>query len=371
MASTVRDAGRRAAVPPKVAVRVASAVREFLLRMADRLVPAPIAVVEHAHRFTAAHLLSVLAELEVADQLATGPKTADELARLVHADVDALHRALRAAAVFGIVRLQRDGRFRATRLTAPLRSNHPSAAGDWCRYVASPAVQQAWTDLSSSVRTGAPAFRRVHGTDMFSWFDAHPDDGRLFSSGLGGLTRAEAPMIVAAYPFPDSGVVCDVAGGRGVLLAEILRTRPGLRGVLVEAPLVLRDAAGFLEASGVRGRVDLVDGDIFGEVRAIADLYVLKWILHDWDDEACARIVKNVAATMPPGSRLVVIEGDQAPNVAHPRFSMIDVQMLAVTEGGRERSAHEIAALLEQSGLRVGAVRHTATGLALVEATAP
>lgn len=370
MARTTNDSvsRQRAPVPPKAAVRISGALRRWLFRLADRLVPAHIAVVEHAHAFTAAPLLAALGELGVADHLGSGPKTADELAALVGADADALHRALRAAAVLGIVRAGRDGRFHATRLTKPLRSDNPGAASDWCRYVASPAVQAAWADLACSVRTGQSAFRRVHGTDMFSWFDAHPDEGRRFSSGLGGLTRAEAPMIAAAYPFPERGVICDIAGGTGVLLAEILRTRPQLRGVLVESRLVLREAATFLESQGVADRVELVEGDIFGTLTATADVYLLKWILHDWDDDACARIVKNVAATMPPGARLVVIEGDQERDRPHPRFSMIDLQMLAVTEGGRERSASDIAAILESGGLESGRVRHTATDLALVEA---
>jgi hypothetical protein len=362
--------GRRTAVPPRAAIRLATRLRGLLLRLVDRLVPANIAVVEHAHRFTDAHLLSALAELGIADHLAGGPKTADELAVLVGADSGALHRALRAAAVVGIVRAGRDGRFHQTRLTKPLRSGDATAAGDWCRYVASAPVQSAWADLAGSLRTGEPAFRRVHGMDMFSWFDAHPEEGRCFSAGLGGLTRAEAPMIAAAYPFPERGVVCDVAGGTGALLAEILRARPQLRGILIESASVLREAAGWLEAQGLGDRVELVEGDIFGTLTATADVYLLKWILHDWDDTACARVVKNVAATMPAGARLVVVEGDQARDRPHPRFSMIDMQMLAVTEGGRERSAAEIAAILEQGGLRPSGVRHTASDLALVEAVA-
>jgi hypothetical protein len=367
------SAGERApkasAVPPRFVVHLAGRLRGLLLRLADRLLPAPIAVVEQAHRFTAAHLLSAFAQLGIAEHLAGGPKSADQLAALVGADAHALHRALRAAAVIGIVRADRSGRFHATRLIAPLRAGDPSAAGDWCRYIGSPAVQAAWTDLEHALRTGEPAFRRVHGTDMFAWFDEHPDEGRRFSAGLGGLTRAEAPIIVATYPFPDEGVVCDVAGGTGVLLAEILRRRPRLRGVLVETPPVLSQAGAYLEAEGVADRVQLVEGDLFGAIDVRADVYLLKWILHDWDDVTGTRIVKNVAAAMPPRARLVVVEGEQERNRPHARFSMIDLQMLAVTEGGRERSSGEIERILTDAGLCPTGVRHTATDLALVEAT--
>ncbi len=205
----------------------------------------------------------------------------------------------------------------------------------------------------------------------FEWFDAHPDEGRRFASGLGGLTRAEAQMIIATYGFPETGTVCDIAGGAGVLLGEILRARPGLRGVLVEAPLVLAEAATYLASIGLTDRVQLVEGDLFGRIEAAADIYLLKWILHDWDDATCERIIKNVASAMSSGARLVAIEGNQERNEVHPRFSMIDLQMLTMTEGGRERSGGEMEQLLTNGGLHPLCTNRTATDLLLVEATIP
>jgi hypothetical protein len=337
--------------------------------LADRLLPAHIAVVEHAHAFAVAHLLAALAELGVADHLADGPKRADQLAPLIGVDADALHRALRAAAVVGIVRLDRSGRFHETRLTRPLRTGHPSAAGEWCRYIGSPALQAAWADLAQTVRSGDGAFRRVHGSDPFSWFAAHPEEGRQFTLGLGGLTRSEAAMIIAACPLPNNGVVCDVAGGHGVLLGEILRAHPALRGILVETPNVLAAAKSYFDAIGIGDRVELVEGNFFDGFEARADVYLLKWVLHDWDDPTCERIIGKVSETMHSGSTLVVVEGEQKANVPDPRFSMIDAQMLVVTDGGRERDGTEIETLVAKAGLTVGTRRHTATDLVLVEAS--
>jgi hypothetical protein len=329
--------------------------------------PAQIAVVEHAHAFAVAHLLAAVAELGVSDHLADGPKTADQLARLIGADADALHRTLRAAAAVGIVRLDQAGRFHETRLTRPLRTGHLSAAGEWCRFIGSPSLQAAWSGLGQTVRSGDSAFRRVNGSDLFSWFASHPDEGRHFTLGLGGLTRSEAAMIIAAYPFPDGGAVCDVAGGHGVLLGEILRARSSLRGILVESPLVLAEAQSYFDALGISDRVELVEGDFLDGFEARADVYVLKWILHDWDDLTCERIIGKVSETMPSGSKLVVIEGNQKANVPDPRFSMIDAQMLVVTDGGRERDSTEIEALVAKAGLTLGTRRRTATDLLLVE----
>jgi len=358
-------------VPPRFAISMSTWLRRFLLRAADRMLPAQVALLEHVHQFAGTHLLAAFAELRIADHLASGPKTADELAALVHCDSDALHRALRAAAACNLVRLDRKGQFHTTRLLGPMRSTDPSATADWCRYIGSPSLQVAWADLAETIRSGRNGFHRINGMSTFEWFDAHPDEGRRFASGLGGLTRAEAQMIIAAYPFPESGTVCDIAGGAGVLLGEILKARPELDGVLVEAPLVLTEAAIYLASIGLADRVQLVEGDLFGHIEATADIYLLKWILHDWDDATCERIIKNVASAMPGGARLVVIEGNQDRNEVHPRFSMIDLQMLTMSEGGKERSRGEMEQLLINGGMHPLGTRKTATDLLLVEAAIP
>jgi hypothetical protein len=163
-------------------------------------------------------------------------------------------------------------------------------------------------------------------------------------------------------------VVCDIAGGVGAVLAEVLRRRPELRGVFIEAPLVLPEAARYLDSLGLTGRIELRQGDLFGDLRATADVYLLKWILHDWDDASCVRLLRNIAATMPAGAKLVVIEGIQEHARAHSRFSPIDLQMLVVTEGGRARSVVEIQTLMSHAGLRPTIVRRTPADLALLEA---
>jgi ubiquinone/menaquinone biosynthesis C-methylase UbiE len=350
-------------------VQVAGRLRRFFLRAADWMMPTQLAVAEHAHHLAAAHILSTIAELGVADQLCAGPQSAQELAAVLGCDPEALHRLLRAAAVFDFVRLDRQGRFHRTRATRVLHSGHPSATADWCRSVASPAQQAAWADLATSVRTGDPAFRRVHAMSMFEWFDQHPEEGALFSAGLGGLTRAEAPAIIAAYPFPKRGVVCDVAGGRGILLAEILKAGPELRGVLIESPQVLAQARDYFHEQNLIDRVELVEGDLFSSLHVAADVYLLRWILHDWDDVDCEKILRTIADTMPPGARLLTIEGEQDHTTVDPRFSIVDLVMLVLTEGGKERSRDELTNLISSSGLVPTSPRRSATGLLLIEST--
>ena len=241
---------------------------------------------------------------------------------------------------------------KATRITHALHGDDVRAVGSWCRYLSSTAHLQAWSDLVASVRTGEPAFHGVHGRTLFEWFDGHPDEGEHFTRGLAGLTLADAPFVLAALELPDRGVVCDVAGGgRGVLLAEILQARPKLRGILLEYEAVLIQAKDYLSERGLLDRVELRQGDIFAPLQVTADLYLLKWILHDWNDATCLRLLTGLSATMPSGSRAVVIEGLQEANVVDPRFSMIDLEMLLITEGGRERSADQLRRLITAAGL--------------------
>jgi hypothetical protein len=155
-----------------------------------------------------------------------------------------------------------------------------------------------------------------------------------------------------------------------MLMAEILDARPQLRGVLLESETVLIEAKAFLSERGLLERVELVPSDIFDPLAVTADLYLLKWILHDWNDETCVRLLQGLAATMPSGSRAVVIEGLQSPNHVDPRFSMIDLEMLVVTDGGRERSADQLHGLLQAAGLTPKSHAVTATGTALITAVA-
>lgn len=355
--------------PPPLAVDIGLAIRRLLLRAADALLPPFAAMWEKSMGIGRTQVIGAIAELGVADALGRDRLTATELAGRLDVDADALHRVLRWAAVDGIVRMDRRGRFHLTRLGRTLRSDAPATLRPWARYMALASSREAWADLPASVRTGRSAFERVHGSSVWDWFAAHPEEERLFAAAMRSITEFDAPDIAAASLWPDEGTVCDVAGGVGTLLAEILSKRPALRGVLVEAPGVLAEAENYLTARGVRDRVELVEGDLFGELHAEADVYVLKNVLHDWDDETSARILGAVRATMAPRSRLVVIEQLQERNEPHPFATLSDIQMLTQCVDGRERSRAELQALLAGAELKPGRVERSGIG-ALVEGVA-
>ena len=355
--------------PPRPLVRAVIAARRALLNAADRLVPAPMALFDKTIGLGRTHVLGTLAELGVADLLAERAQTAEELAPQLQVDADALHRVLRAAAVEGLVKMDRRGRFELARLGQPLRTDHPSSMRDWARYIALGSTAAAWADLGETVRTGQSAFRRVHGKSVWDWFSEHPEEERAFAGAMRRITEEVAPGIVGGYDWPQGGVVCDVAGGVGTLLAAILRSRDDLRGVLVDGPGVLAEADTWLSDQGLRDRVELAPGNIFERVEAKADVYLLKDVLHDWDDAACAKILATVRATMPPGTRLVLVEDLQERNRPEPMASLTDLQMLTQCDEGRQRSRDELTALLRGAGLKPGQLRLT-FGPALVEGVA-
>lgn len=358
-----------ASTPPPFAVDAALALRRVLLRAADAVVPAEGVLWEKSMGLARTQVIGALAELGVAEALAAGPRTAAELAPGLGADPDALHRVLRVAALDGIVRIDRRGRFRLTRLGRALREEAPGSMRPWARYLVLESTRSAWADLTQSVRTGRAAFPRVHGTSVWEWLAAHPEEETLFAAAMRSVTEVEAPALAAADLWPERGRICDVAGGVGTLLAAILTERRELRGVLVEAPGVLAEAAGYLGRRGLGHRVELVEGDIFGELRAEADVYVLKNVLHDWDDVASARILRAVRAAMRPGARLVLVEQLQARNRPHPVTSLVDLHMLTQCDDGRERSREELQRLLGGAGLRPGRVERIGVS-ALVEGVA-
>ena len=351
-------------------MRAAFALRAALLAAADRVVPAELAVLHHTAGFGTTRLVGAIVQLGVVDALAAGPSTAQELARRLDLHADSLHRALRALAVARIVHLDARGRFALTRLSRVLASDRVPTLSHWVAYLNLDSTQDGWAAIADSIRTGEPAFPLVHGRSVWQHYADHPEEEETFAGAMRNFSNLDLPLIVAGYPWPRSGRLCDVGGGVGALLAGILQSRPGLRGVCVDAPGVLEQADAYLRETGMRERVELTPGDMFERVEAEADLYLMRNILHDWDDERCVRLLATIRATMPSGARLVVIEVLQERNRVDPFASLSDIQMLAATDGGRERSAPELHALFSAAGLEPGSVRQTA-GPALVEAVAP
>ena len=355
--------------PPRRAVQAALRVRRGLQRAADALVPPEIAAYETSISFFRTRVAGALAEVGVFDAIGDGRRDAADLAAELDLDADTLHRTLRLAAAQGLTDVDGEGRFSLTATGHVFRSAGAPSMGPWVRYLNTEAVQSAWAALPETLRTGEPSFPAIHGKSVWQHFAENPAEERLFANSMREMTSLALAWIVSGYPWPDEGVVADVAGGSGPVLAGVLAARPGLRGKLVEAAGVLDEADGHLRRAGVRDRVELTEGDIFERVDAEADVYVLKDILHDWDDERSVQILRTVAAAMPSGSKLVLVEQLLERNETDPITASVDLHMLTQCDGGRQRSVEELHALIRDAGLRPGKVHRTG-GPAMVEALA-
>lgn len=331
-------------------------------------VPPPRQMLQLASGYFVSQSLHAAARLGIADLLADGPLATAELAARTGTHEPSLYRLLRALAAVGVFQETDARTFTLTPLAELLRSGVPGSMRGAVQMLGDPEHYRAWGELEHSVRTGGPAFDHAFGMGVFEYFQAHPEAAATFDQAMTDLTDAEG--IAAAYPFPQSGTVVDVAGGHGSLLAAILRANPGLQGVLFDLPHVIERAReqGLL-AEDLAGRHRFEAGSFFEGVPTGADFYVMKHIIHDWDDEHCLRILAHCRAALRPEGRLLVIDTVIPPgNDPHPGKFM-DLNMLVMTHGGRERTEEEFRSLFERVGFRLAQIVPTRSGVCYVEGT--
>ncbi len=322
--------------------------------------------------FWSACAVATTARLGIADRLAGGPRSAAELAAELGLDADALFRLLRAVSSLGMLSRARDGRFALTAVGERLRSNIPGSQRALIASELDAAHYLPWGRLEDSVRTGRPVFEKVFSMKTWEYYrDGNPGEGRLFSENMTAMSQIETQGILAAYSFAGARCIVDVGGAHGAFLAAALEQAPKARGILFDQAQVVAEADSVLGQFGVADRVQCIAGDFFGELPPHGDVYLLKHILHDWNDEECVRILRRVRDAMAPDGRVVVAELPlPEEGEATPMGVMLDLNMLVML-GGRERTAAEYAALFEQAGLHLERVIPTAAPIAVIEARQP
>lgn len=351
-------------------MHLALAARRALLRLADRVVPAQAAMVFRIGGIGQTAALRAAARLRVADHLDRTAMTSAELARLTDSDPDALHRVMRALVTEGVFALDRDGRFKHNRLSLALRSGVTGSVRDFADYFGSDSNVSAWSGLEETLHDGSHAFEREHGMTVWAWFDEHTDERDVFAGAMGSLTELYAPAVAASAPFAGLTRLCDVGAGRGTLLAEILRRHPHTQGAWIDNHGVQDPARAYLLAEGVLARVELYPGSFFEGVPEGCDAYLLKNVLHDWDDATCLKILATVRRAAPVGARVLIVEALVEAHTTTDMGPLSDLQMMISTPGGRERGAEELRSLLERSGFELADVVHTASPMSVVVARA-
>jgi len=299
--------------------------------------------------------LHVAAVLGIADHLAGGARTCDDLAAASAADPGALYRLLRALAAAGIFREEPERRFALAPLGEGLRSDAARPLGPWAVQIGQPYFWQTWGHLLHSVRSGENAFRDLHGMDVWEYRSQHPEAGAVFDASMSSLSRQVAEGVARAYDFGPRRRVVDVGGGQGALLAAILTRHPHLQGVLFDRPAVVAGAPALLAAAGIAARCEVVGGDFFAAVPEGADAYVLKSVIHDWADEPATAILRSCRRATAPEGRLLLVERVLAPPNEGAPAKLSDLNML-VAPGGQERTREEYGALLAGAGFRLTSV---------------
>jgi hypothetical protein len=304
--------------------------------------------------------IHVAATLGIADLLRDGPRDSDALARETATHAPSLHRVLRALASVGVLHEDDDGRFALTAVGECLRSDADEPVGGWAAYVGAPVHWQAWGNLLHGVRTGENAFRALHGVDVWDYRAQHPQESAIFDGAMTAIMLRANRHVLAAYDFGRFASVVDVGGGRGAFLGAILEANPGTHGVLFDQPHVV-------EGADPGERCEVVAGSFFEAVPAGADAYVLKAILHDWEDEDAVRILRSCRAAIPDHGAVLVVERDlgSANEDADAKFS--DLNMM-IGPGGCERTRVEFATLLAAGGFAMQSATPTPIGLTVFEA---
>lgn len=322
---------------------------------------------ELVNGFRISQALHVAAVLGVSDLLADGPLDLESLARRADSDPESLGRLLRALAAVGVYVETDDGGYANSELSDALRTGAPGSVKGWATLIGEPYFWSAWGHLLSSTRNGETAFTAQYGMDVWAYRAGDATRTAVFDAAMTDLAARMAAAVAEAYDFPEHGLLVDIGGGHGALLAGVLAAYPSLSGVVFDLPHVVGGAGEMLANSPAQERIRLVGGDMFESVPSGGDVYLLKSVLHDWPDEDCESILRVCRAAMSPSSALLIVERLLAgPNEgADTKFS--DLNMLVMT-GGRERSEEQFVRLLERSGLRHRRTLGTSSPWSVVEA---
>ncbi len=331
----------------------------------ENAMPPPVQLLDIATGFWKTQAIYVAAKIGIADLLKDGSKNIDELSSATGVHSRSLYRLLRALASIGIFIENDDGSFGLTSLATTLQSDNPMSVRSLAVLVGEQFWWDPWGNLEHSVMTGEAAFERVFGIRIFEYFGKHPEIGHSFNKWMTRLSELTVPALLESYDFSTFHKVVDIGGGHGSLLVNILKANPKIKGVLFDLPDVVK-AANEIDADIIE-RCEIIGGDFFELVPAGGDAYILKQIIHDWDDDLSVKILKNCHKAMADNGRVLVIDAVIQPGNAPDLNKFIDLNMLILTHGGRERTEFEFRSLFEAAGFELTNIFSTPSLFSIIE----
>jgi len=341
------------------------------LNQTDRA--AAIAMAQLMNGAWIARVVHTAAELGIADHLDESPRDAASLAGAMMVHAPSLARVLRALAAIGIVNETEDRRYTLTPLGATLRSDRPDSMRGWARLILSELDERPWQVLPDVVRTGDEAFRSVFGTDAWTYRSTHPEASSLFDEAMRSMTQSANAAVATSYPYEGFGWIVDIGGGSGALLLSILKQHADMRGTVFELPHVVENARANIAAADLASRCEAVEGNAQTSVPAGADAYILKGVIHGQSDAEAVGVYRNCRDAMPAHAKLLVMERVLPERIDpdDPRSRanvLVDINMMLMSPGGRERTEKEHRELLMRAGLRIERVVPTPSPLVIIQA---
>jgi hypothetical protein len=299
-----------------------------------------------------ARLLQVATELNLADSLKNGPLSVEDLAQATGTHAPSLTRFLHALTDIDVFTESEPGYFAHNEQSRLLQSDHPSGLYYMARFHGSAWNWASWQALAYSIRTGKPAFNSVYGTDIWTYLGKEPEDAAVFNEAMTAYTRASSQAVVKGYDFSTVHTVADIGGGQGFLLRSVLQAYPHVRGILVEQAGVIEPARSAFAQACLQDRCTFVAADIFQHIPVQADVFLLKGVLHNWDDTLARQLLQRCRQAMTMESTLIIVEYMLVPGRKNSLATLMDLQMLLeMQEGARERTEDEFRALLSAEGL--------------------
>lgn len=365
--SAARSAPNR--VPPVRLIRAVDRLRAGLQRLHRSTAPGNVALMELATGAWTTQVLYVAATLGIPDELADGPAHAADVATRVGADPGAVYRLMRAMVSRGALREERDGRFALTPVGDALRTDSEGSLRDMVLFIGHPARWADWGSLEYSVRTGEPAADMLRGMPFFDYLDTDPEFATVFNNAMTAASGLSDDVALQACDFTGARLIVDVGGGHGAVLATILRSAADARGILFDLPAVVAGAAPLLADAGVADRCTVSGGSFLESVPAGGDVYVMKNIVHDWDDTDAATILRNVRTAIAEGGKLVLLEMVLPERASSFIGHMLDLEMLLMLRG-KERTRAQYSELLEGAGFQLTRVIPTVSPISVIEARA-
>lgn len=335
---------------------------------AQSTLPPDAMLMQFSMGFFISQAIYAATELNIADHLADGPKHISELASRSASHERSLYRLLRTLASVGIFTECSDHQFENTPISALLISNAPNNSRALVQWMMDAEHWKVYSGLLDSVREGRTVWEDFHREPVFDYlFKTNQPLGDIFNQAMTSFSQVTIPAILSSYDFSGAGVIADIAGGYGHLLGAILQEYQNARGVLFDLEHVLEGAPAMLRSYRVEDRAEIVAGSFLESIPVVADIYVLKHIIHDWYDETNETILGNIRASMPDHAKILIIDAVIPPgNGPHPG-KVLDLEMM-IAPGGVERTEAEFATLLENSGLKLSKIIPTPSPVSIVEA---